>query len=157
FLRQDEKEGSGKNQLVSVIEEAAASNQREAPSNVSEALDRLASPRINAPGFCEENILPKNLVRRLQDQKARLVEELDTLRQELDRHRDDVESAGELDERIAAVDSRVAQWNYELLLVRRQEKQVLLNRYNEGREAASERERLMAELEPFAAIDSKQR
>lgn len=157
FLRQDEKQGSGKNQLVSVIEEAAASNQREAPSNVSEALDRLASPRINAPGFCDENILPKNLIKRLQDQKARLAAELDTLKQELDRHRGDVESAGELDERIAAIENQIVQWNHGLLQVRRREKQVLLNRYNEGREAANERQRLMTELEPFAVIDTQQR
>ena len=41
FLRQDEREGAGRNQLVSVIEEAAISNRREAPSNVSQALERL--------------------------------------------------------------------------------------------------------------------
>lgn len=153
FLRQDEKEGSGRGQLVSVIEEAAASNRQEAPANVSQALERLASPRISLPGFSEESILPRNLLRRLQEQRTRLITERDALETELNRHRSELESAGQLDDQIAELETRIALDSLALLRVRHHDNQVLLNRYNEGREAQQERQRMLEDLQPYAAID----
>lgn len=157
FLRQDEKENSGRGQLVSVIEEAAASNRQEAPSNVSQALELLAGPRVAVPGFCDEAILPRTLIKRLEDNKKRLVSERDALQTELARHRREMESAGELDERIATLEDQIARDDLELLRARRNEKQILLGRYNEGREAQAERQRLLEELEPYATIDLDRR
>lgn len=153
FLRQDEKEGVGRNQLVSVIEEAAASNRREAPSNVSQALKSLAAPRAHAPGFVEEPILASNLIKRLQEQKTRLEAELDGLTRALDSHRREVEAAADLDAEIAQTESQVSRWEVDLLRVRRQEKSLLLSRYQQSRNALEERQRTLDELQPYAAID----
>jgi len=157
FLRQDEKEGTGRNQLVSVIEEAAASNRQEAPTNVSQALELLSSPKMAVPGFCDEKILPRNLIKRLQDQRAKVVADRDALKRDFDHYRLEAEAAGELDTRITALDQQIDRWEYALLVARRDEKQTLLHRYKEGREAQAERTRMLAELEPYAAIDPGRR
>lgn len=153
FLRQDEKEGVGRNQLVSVIEEAAASNRREAPSNVSHALKQLSAPRANAPGFVEEPILASNLIKRLQEQKTRLEAELDGLSRALETHRREVEAAAELDEEIAQAEQEMTRWELDLLQARRHEKNLLLSRYQQSRDALEERQRTLEELQPYAAID----
>lgn len=157
FLRQDEQERSGKSQLVTVIEEAAASNRRETPSNVSEAIERLASPRISVPELVPEPVLVKTAIKRLQDRKADLAQQWQALQDKLERHRADIEATDELDSEIATIERQIIQGEYCLLLARRQEKQILLDRYNEGREAQAERTSLLQELEPFAAFEPTRR
>ncbi len=157
FLRQDEKEGSARGQLVSVIEEAAASNRRETPGNVSEAIAKLAAPRWSVPNLAPEPVLLKNLIKRLDDRRNELRGQNDSLQRELDAQRREIEASDEMDSEIASLDRQIVSAEYHLLVARRGEKQTLLNRYNEGREAQAERSLLLENLEPYAAFDPARR
>ncbi len=153
FLRQDEKGGSGKSQLVSVIEEAAASNRRETPSNVTEAIERLAAPRWSDPAVAPEPLLLKNLIKRLEERRDELRQRHNALQRDLDRHRHEIEASDELDEEINSLNQQITRWKYQLLMARQQEKQTLVDRYRESREASADCARLLQELEPYEEFD----
>lgn len=157
FLRQDEKEGSQRSQLVSVIEEAAASNRRDTPTSVREAIENLASPRMSVPRIGAEDVLVKTVIKRLEDRRAELRDMCAALKRNLDTHAREIEASDELDGQIADAENELVRLEYALVLARHREKQVTLDRFREGREARAERTRQLEELEQYVSFDPTRR
>lgn len=157
FLRQDEKEGTQRSQLVSVIEEAAASNRRDTPSSVRQALESLGQPRMLVPSISQEPLLVKNLVRRLEERRDELRRHHGDLERRVQELARDIDSSEAMDGELGQLDQQVALLEHSLVAARLREKQTLLNRYKEGRDAQAEREQMLQELEPFAAFDPARR
>lgn len=157
FLRQDEKEGTQKSQLVSVIEEAASSNRRDTPGNVRQALENLGAPRMAMPPLVEEPVLTKTLLRRLDERRAEAVNMHRALKDRMDQFAREIEAQDSLDGQLGELSDKLSLTEYALLVARTKEKQLLLSRYNEGRDAQAGREKLLRELEPYAGYDPSRR
>lgn len=157
FLRQDEKEGGQRGQLVSVIEEAAASNRQDTPTSVSGAIEKLASPVLSDARIDAEDLKVATILRRLEARKAELKAEMATLERNLQARATEIEASDRLNDRVEELSDTVTLLEYSLAAVRRHEKQNLLSRWQESLDARGERERQLAELAPYADIQLTRR
>jgi len=154
FFRQDEREGSGRDDLIRVIEEAAASNQRQQPSSVRQAISALAEARLHLPEFSADAIQVETLLKRIDEQMAGVRRQLQALEAERDGRAAELQQAAAMDERLESLEQRRAGLEYALLLAELEELQGELSRQTELKALSERRSALITELQPFAVFDA---
>lgn len=153
FFRQDDREGPGRDDLIRVIEEAAASNQRQQPSSVRQAISALSEARLHLPEFSADAVQLETLVRRIDEKTSGVRVRLQELIQERDRRTGEISAAEKMDEQVRELEERRGRLELALLRAELTEVDVALEREAEIAAGRSRRAQILSELQPYALFD----
>lgn len=157
FYRQDERDGAGRDDLIRVIEEAAASNQRQQPSSVRQAISALSDVRVHLPEFSSDSIQVENLLKRIDEKIAGVRRQLEQLEQEKVERADHIERATEMDREIRNLEQERTRVEHAAILAEFHELETLLRRHEEALAVRSERESRLNELQAYASFEPAKR
>jgi DNA repair exonuclease SbcCD ATPase subunit len=153
FYRQDERDGSGRDDLIRVIEEAAASNQRQQPSSVRQAISALSEAKVHVPEFSADAVQVDTLLKRIDEKLAAVRHQLQELEEEKERRAAEIEQAALLDREITELEHQRARLEHAAALAELHEIETSVRRHQEANTAREQREARLQELEPYAAFD----
>lgn len=131
FFRQDEREGSGRDELIAVIEEAVVSTRRSQDASIRAALIALSDCRLQFDEFSSAAITPDNLIKRVEERIAVQAGKLAELRQERERRAEEIAKAEKFDEEIRQLDRRLVALEHARIAAELRQIEALISRQDQ--------------------------
>ncbi|MGI8904888.1 MAG: AAA family ATPase [Candidatus Sumerlaeaceae bacterium] len=157
FYRQDDREGTGRDDLIRVIEEAAASNQRQQPSSVRQAISALSEARVHVPEFSTDAIQVETLIKRIDEKIGSARNEMQQLEEEKTRRAVEIIAATEMNRRIVELEYEQARLEHAAVLAELHDIESTLRRHEEVAATRAQREARILELKPYSVFDPEDR
>ena len=153
FMRQDNGEIIGRDELVEAVEKAASARESGEGEPVRAALLALEDCRVHFAELSSNSLTPEVALKRLDERIASARQTQRALEQEKESRAADIARAAEVDAQIAGLREMQARLEHELLLAERAEVDGLLERHRAFESAAQTREARRRELQAFAGYD----
>lgn len=155
FLRQEDRDVN-RDDLVQIIEEAAASNRKGQDSPIRGSLNQLAECKLQLDEFSPRPLTLDSLLQRIESSTNATRAKLGDLVAECQRRKHEIAAADEMDAEIARLQAKQLGLEHDRDLAEMAEAEELLKRLAEQEEAQRQRRERVESLSAFARFDPAQ-